>query len=78
MKRKNALGYRKKLGATKAPKFDIPIKQVISLYNLTKEQLSNLGVLTRNKGIANATIQGETYYRSETIERMFGHQRVVL
>jgi len=72
MQTRNLKTVRK--AVNKAPKgFDIDMMEVMTKYELTLDQVRELGRLTAKRGgIAHATIGHQVYYRSRQIEELFG------
>lgn len=57
----------------RAPKgFDILLADAMLKFNMNQEQINTLGKMTYNNEIAHATRGNEVYYRTETLQRLFG------
>lgn len=51
--------------------FDIALADAISVLELTKEEVQQLGDATAKRRVASAKIGHQTYYREATLRRMF-------
>lgn len=68
-----ATGLRARRSADiRPPKgFDITLLDVVETYKLNSDELYKLGELTATRGIANARIGNEVFYRRAQVERIF-------
>lgn len=51
--------------------FNITLAAIICEFDLTEEQIKQLGIMTAKREIAHYISGGEVFYRRGTIERMY-------